>query len=106
VLAGPVYDAARDVSTGGRLLVTSVAASPLTVAGQLWGAISVSAADSLPHDTEARLERFADIVVAAIANADSRQSLATIAAEQAAVRRIATHVAHELRPEQIFAAVS
>jgi transcriptional regulator with GAF, ATPase, and Fis domain len=72
VLAGPVYDAARDVSTGGRLLVTSVAASPLRVAGQLWGAISVSATDSLPHDAEARLGRFADIVVAAIANADSR----------------------------------
>jgi signal transduction histidine kinase len=106
VLGGPVDEAFRDVATGGQLRVTSMVASPLTVAGQLWGAITVSGAESLPPDTEARLERFADIVATAIANADSRQALATLAAEQAGLRRIATQVAQGLQPQQIFAAVT
>jgi signal transduction histidine kinase len=106
VLHGPVYEAAGDVAARGRLRISSVVASPLTVNGQLWGAISLSAAGPLPPDTEGRLERFADIVATAIANADSRQALASLAAEQAGLRRIATQVAQGLRPEQIFAAVT
>jgi GAF domain-containing protein len=106
LLDGPVYGISHDTASGGPLRVTSAVASPLTVAGKLWGAISVSAAESLPPDTEDRLARFADIVATAIANADSRHALATIAAEQASLRRIATQVAQGLPPEQIFAAVT
>jgi signal transduction histidine kinase len=105
-LGGPLDRAFLDGASGGHLRVTSMVSSPLTVAGQLWGAITISGAESLPPDTEARLERFADIVAIAIANADSRQALATLAAEQAALRRIATQVAQGLEPQQIFAAVT
>jgi signal transduction histidine kinase len=106
VLDGPIYECARTVPTGGSLRVTSAVASPLVVGGRLWGAMTVSASRSLAPDTEARLERFTDILATAIANAASREALATLAAEQAALRRIATHVAEGRRPEEIFSAVT
>jgi GAF domain-containing protein len=106
VLEGPVYSHARVAATGDSLRFKSAVASPLVVEGKLWGAITVSASGSLAPDTEARLERFTDIVATAIANADSREALATLAAEQAALRRIATHVAQGRLPEEIFSAVA
>ena len=42
----------------------------------------------------------------AIANTESRASLARLAEEQAALRRVATLVAHGAAPEQVFAAVT
>jgi signal transduction histidine kinase len=59
-----------------------------------------------PPGAETRLAEFTDLVATAIANADSQQALAILAAEQAALRRIATQVAHGLEPLQIFAAVT
>ena len=106
MLEGPVYSHAHIVATGDSLRFESAVASPLVVEGKLWGAITVSASRSLAPDTEARLERFTDIVATAIANADSREALATLAAEQAALRRIATHVAQGRLPEEIFSAVA
>jgi GAF domain-containing protein len=106
VLGGPVHSHARVVATGDSLRVASAVGSPLVVEGKLWGAMTVSSARSLPPDTEARLERFTDIVATAIANADSRAALAALAAEQAALRHIATHVAQGRRPEEIFSAVA
>jgi GAF domain-containing protein len=106
VLEGPVYSHAHIAATGDSLQFKTAVASPLVVDGKLWGAITVSASRSLAPDTEARLERFTDIVATAIANADSREALATLAAEQAALRRIATHVAQGRLPEEIFSAVA
>jgi signal transduction histidine kinase len=105
-LDGPLYAVARDAASGEPPSFTSAVASPLVVEGKLWGAMSVSAPGRLPPDTEARLERFTDIIATAIANADSRKALATLAAEQAGLRRIATQVAQGLGPEEIFAAVT
>ena len=42
----------------------------------------------------------------AIANAESRAALARLAEEQAALRRVATLVAHGVSPEEVFAAVA
>ena len=52
-------------------------ASPIVVEGRLWGAVTVvSNVDSLPSDTEERLEKFTELVATAIANADSQAELA------------------------------
>jgi GAF domain-containing protein len=106
VLGGPIYPHAHIAATGDSLRISSAVASPLVVEGKLWGAMAVSASRSFAPDTEARLERFTDIVATAIANADSREALAALAAEQAALRHIATHVAQGRRPEEIFSAVA
>ena len=47
-------------------------------------------ARALPADTEARLASFAELVATAIANTESRASLARLAEEQAALRRAAS----------------
>ena len=60
----------------------------------------------MPPDTEARLVSFTELVATAIANAQSRAALARLAAEQAALRRVATLVARGLPPEEVFAVVT
>jgi PAS domain S-box-containing protein len=62
--------------TGRRLGIVSTVASPIVVEGRLWGAITVSAQEVLPHDTGERLEKFTALVGTAIANAASRSELA------------------------------
>ncbi|MFD1534729.1 GAF domain-containing sensor histidine kinase, partial [Pseudonocardia aurantiaca] len=88
---------------------------PISVEGQLWGFMlaAYTHEEPLPVDTEARLARFTELVATAIANAegssqleDSRDELRGLAEEQAALRRVATLVAHGVQPDEIFAAVS
>jgi PAS domain S-box-containing protein len=81
--------------------------APIVFGGALWGAIAVHAtAKVLPPTTEARLERFAALVVTALANAQSRAEVARLVDEQAALRRVATLVAHGARPSAVFDAVT
>jgi signal transduction histidine kinase len=58
--------------------IASAVAVPITVAGELWGALVASS--GRPHDfpptTEARLAGFAELVADALANADAREQLA------------------------------
>ncbi|MDQ1455247.1 MAG: hypothetical protein QOH28_867, partial [Actinomycetota bacterium] len=84
----------------------SQVASPIVVDGRLWGAISVNSNNDFPPDTAERLERFTELVAAAIANTESRGTLAQLADEQAALRRVATLVAKEDLPEKVFAKVA
>ena len=81
---------------------------PISVEGRPWGCILVAYTrdQQLPADTEARLASFTELVATAIANTESRASLARLAEEQAALRRVATLVAHGAAPEQVFAAVT
>jgi signal transduction histidine kinase len=60
---------------------------------------------ALPIDTERRLAKFAELVATAIANAESREELTRLADEQAALRRVATLVAHSASPAEVFEAV-
>jgi signal transduction histidine kinase len=60
----------------------------------------------MPADTEARLTQFTELLATAVANAESRAGLARLAAEQAALRRVATLVARGTRPEKLFEAVA
>jgi len=86
----------------------SAVASPIVVARRLWGAMVVLCErdEPLPADTEARLSDFTELVATAIANAESREALAALADEQAALRRVATLVASRGGPEPVFRAVA
>jgi signal transduction histidine kinase len=80
--------------------------SPIVVDGRLWGAMTLSARDTLPPTTEERLEKFTELAATAIANADSREKVETLADEQASLRRVATLIARRVPPDEIFAAVA
>jgi signal transduction histidine kinase/uncharacterized protein YoaH (UPF0181 family) len=82
--------------------------APITVEGRLWGVLAVVSTTNrpLPVDTERRLAGFTQLVATAIANTESREQLAELAEEQAALRRVATLVAQGARPAQVFQAVS
>jgi signal transduction histidine kinase len=100
--SGPIGLAAHD---GG---VRSAAGAPIVVEGRLWGMIAAGSSGEgrLPADTEARLASFAELLAMAIANAESRARLASLAEEQAALRRVATLVARGALPEEVFAGVA
>src|SRR5262249_11478869 len=73
--SGPVAETARGVEAVSQVSV------PVIVEGRVWGALAMSAREELPLHTEDRLERFADLVTAAIANAEARVALRTTADE-------------------------
>ena len=70
--SGPVNAIARKVD------LRSAVGTPIFVEGRLWGMIGVGSSQErpLPPDTEARLASFTELVVTAIANAESRADLA------------------------------
>jgi GAF domain-containing protein len=80
--------------------------APVFVEGRLWGAMTLNSAEALPPDTDGRLENFTELVATAIANAESRDALARLADEQAALRRVAMLVAEGATDEELFAAVA
>jgi GAF domain-containing protein len=98
---GSFADVARDWQ------YRSSVGAPISVEGRLWGVmIAGSREEPLPADTEARLAGFTEMVATAIANAQARVELRGFAEEQAALRRVATLVARDAPPEQVFAAVA
>jgi len=109
-------DATGDVSAmADELGNTSSVAAPILVEGRLWGTMVATgnAPESLPPDTEPRLLKFTELVATAIANAETRAELAAsearaqeLAAEQAALRRVATLVAEGAPADRVFSAVA
>jgi signal transduction histidine kinase len=99
---GPIGAAARE---GG---INSSLATPIVVDGRLWGVIAAGSIVErpLPADTEARLAEFTELLATAIASTQSRADLALLAAEQAALRRVATLVARRTAPEEVFESVT
>jgi signal transduction histidine kinase len=100
---GPIAAFVRE-----ELGVGASVASPIVVEGRLWGVLFLHARPTcrpFPRDAESRLTGFTELVATAIANAESRATLARLAGEQAALRRVATLVAHATPPEQVLAAV-
>jgi GAF domain-containing protein len=97
-----------------RMGIRSGVATPIVVEGRLWGAIGVGTRrERFPADTEQRMAGFTELVGTAIANAEgraqleeSRDELCQLAQEQAALRRVATLVAHGLPPAEVFPAVA
>jgi signal transduction histidine kinase len=100
--SGPLTVAIRDKG------VRSAVGMPIIVEGRLWGVMGVGSVleVALPQETEARLASFTELVVTAIANAESRVGRARLAEEQAALRRVATLVAQGVAPEELFTAVA
>jgi GAF domain-containing protein len=98
---GPAY--ARD-SPG----LGSAAGVPVIVGGRMWGVLCATTTDGrrLPPDTENRLAQFAELVAAALANAQDRSDLQRMAEEQAALRQVAELAAQAAPTEEIFAAVT
>jgi signal transduction histidine kinase len=100
--SGPIGVAAREAG------YRSAVGTPIVVEGRLWGVMTAAswADDALPADTEARLANFTELLATAIANAESRAGLARLAAEQAALQRVATLVARAVPPEEVFSTVT
>jgi GAF domain-containing protein len=101
-MTGPLGGAMRD----DRMIAT--VGVPIVVAGSIWG-FMVGAArpgEPIPEDTEERLTRFTELVATAIANGQARERLAQLVDEQAALRRIATMVAQESPPAEVFTEVA
>ena len=89
-----------------RVGIRSTVAVPIVVAGRMWGAMVVSATESaLPADTEVRLTDFTELLATAIANSEAQEEVTRLAEEQAALRRVATLVAHDVAPDELFRAV-
>jgi signal transduction histidine kinase len=88
--------------------VRAAAGAPILVAGRIWGAMNVASSrpEPLAAGTELRVAAFTELVAMAIANAEARSELERVAAEQAALGRVATLVAEAVPPDEIFAAVA
>jgi GAF domain-containing protein len=84
----------------------SGAGGPIIVDGRLWGAMAVGSQTVLPTGTEDRVAQFAELVSTAISNIESRAKVERLAAEQSALRRVATLVAREYSPEDLFATLA
>jgi PAS domain S-box-containing protein len=99
---GTIADIVREVG------IRSAAGAPIVVDGDVWGVMAAGGAkgERLPDHIEDRLADFTELVATTISNSASRQELARLAEEQAALRRVATLVAQGVPPPEVFAAVA
>jgi signal transduction histidine kinase len=80
---------------------------PIVVDGRLWGAMAaVQTSAALPDDAEERLANFTELIAIAVSNAQARDDLRRLAAEQASLRRVATLVARGSTGEGLFSVVA
>jgi GAF domain-containing protein len=89
--------------------IGSSVASPIVVEGRLWGTLFVHAKQNdqpFPPDTGSRLTAFTELVGTAVANTQARAELGRLAETQAALRRIATLVARDASPSEVFSEVT
>src|SRR6478609_5301116 len=76
---------------------------PIFIEGHVWGMFAAtSQTGPLPARTESRLEGFAQLTWAAIANTDARENLRRLADEQAALRDVAELVARQSALSTVF----
>jgi signal transduction histidine kinase len=97
---GPAAEYSRSMG------VRAAAGSPVLVGGRVWGVMAVSSSRPLPAETEMRIAAFTELVATAIANTEARRELEQVAAEQAALGRVATLVAEAVPAGEVFAAVA
>ena len=80
---------------------------PILVEDRLWGALGIlTDGHRLPPETEDRLQKFTELVAAALANSHARAEVRQLADEQTALRRVAELVARGVPPHEVFAAVA
>jgi PAS domain S-box-containing protein len=100
-VGGPIGARLREEGAG------SAAGGPIVVDGRLWGAmVACKTSETLPPGTEERVAQFAELVSTAISNIESRAKVERLAAEQSALRRVATLVASEPGSERLFSTVA
>jgi PAS domain S-box-containing protein len=89
-------------------VIRSAAGAPIVVGGDVWGVMAAGGTqgERLPDRIENRLAEFTELVATTISNSASRDELARLADEQAALRRVATLVARGVPPPDVFAAVA
>ena len=99
--SGPIGEALKAAG------IQSIIGAPVMVEGRLWGAMGVGSRDGvLPPGSESRLGEFTELMATAIANAESHAREERLAEEQAALRRVATLVAEDVPPSELFDAVA
>ena len=88
--------------------MTSLVAAPIEVSGELWGAVvvSVTGDQTFAADAEDRIRQFASLVAVALANAEAREQLSSLAEEQAALSRVARRRRNCSEPEVLFNVVT
>jgi GAF domain-containing protein len=87
---------------GGR----SSVCAPILLDRQLWGWLAVhSCRASLAPDSDARVGNWAQLLASAMSHARARAQIQQLADEQAALRRVATLVAAESSPAEVFALI-
>lgn len=86
----------------------SAVGSPIVTDGRLWGAIvaATSRAEPMPAGAEPRIAQFTKLVATAISNIHARTEERRLSDQQAALRRVATIVARECSPEEVFVKVA
>src|SRR5262249_58677821 len=86
----------------------SAVGAPILVEGRLWGLViaGTTGDEPLPPTAEERLAGFTELVATAISDAQAQEDLASLAEQQAALRRVATLVARRVAPEVVFRAVA
>jgi PAS domain S-box-containing protein len=99
---GPIAEVVRPSNA------RSVVGTPIVVDEGLWGVMVVGTTeeDPLPPETERRLGQFTELMATAIANTEARVEVERLADEQAALRRVATLVAEDVPPSELFAAAT
>jgi signal transduction histidine kinase len=81
--------------------------APIVVDGRIWGAMTaVQTTAVLADDAEDRLANFTELIAIAISNAQARDDLGRLAAEQASLRRVATLVADGSAGDGFFSVVA
>ncbi|MEO5833639.1 MAG: GAF domain-containing protein [Nakamurella sp.] len=101
------YTLERDARLAAEFGLAAVVSAPITVGGQVWGMLTATSdTRPLPAGAEHRLEQFAQLVAAALANSQARAELHALADQQTALRHVAELAAREAPPDQVLAAVA
>jgi signal transduction histidine kinase len=88
--------------------VRSTVSVPLVVDDELWGTMVAGSTRraGMPPWTEYRMAGFGELVAAAIASSQARTQLTRLLSQQEGLRRVATLVAVQAAPKDVFAAVA
>jgi signal transduction histidine kinase len=101
------YTQERDAELAAQFDLTAAVAAPISVEGEVWGMLTATSdANPLPRGTEHRLQQFAELIAAALANSQARAELQALADEQTALRHIAELSAQEAPADAVLQAVA
>ena len=101
------YRDERDAALAAEFNLVAAASVPILVENRVWGMLTATSASApLPTGTEDRLDQFAKLVAAALANSQARAELRSLADAQTALRRVAELTARGEPTETVLEAVA